>query len=362
MSDNSDAVRDAFFEAAFIPELMPAALDTIAALGDCESAVLIAADGTRQPVWEANDRGRGATETFVRDGWAPRNVQAARTYARNEPRFFSDYDLFSPDEVETEPFYRDFLRPNGLAWGCGTVINGATENRIVVSVFRPYERGPLAIAQLRRLNALRPSLARAAFVASRLRLEQARAATATLAAIGLPAAALDRAGRLRHANSLLEPMMPGLIQDNPDRLRVSQRNADSLFLGALHAGQAGNKTGITIPVARADQAPVILNMVPIVGHAHDIFSSVEWLLVATPVAPKSMPDPGILQALFDLTPAESRIAKAIGDGATVNDIAHKARLSPETVRKQLKAAMAKTGVNRQSELVRLIGSVQPLGK
>ncbi|WP_204270288.1 hypothetical protein, partial [Klebsiella aerogenes] len=79
-----------------------------------------------------------------------------------------------------------------------------------------HERGPLALAQLRRLNALRPSLARAAFVASRLRLEQARAATATLAAIGLPAAVLDRVGRLRHANSLLEPMMPGLVQDNLD--------------------------------------------------------------------------------------------------------------------------------------------------
>lgn len=360
MTISPDVVRDTFFEAALVSALMPEALDGIAQLGQCRSAVLIAADGTNLPLWQANETGRAATARFVNDGWAPRNVQAARTFARNEPRFFSDLDLFSYDEIENEPFYREFLRPNGLAWGCGTVIRTGTENRIVLSVFRPNEDGPLTTAQVRALDALRPSFARAAFVAARLRLEQAQATMATLQAVGMPAAALGRTGRLRTANPLFESLIPSVVREGKTRLHVLGREADGLLAATLGAGIAGASSGITIPIPRPDGTPVVLNLMPIVGRAHDIFAEVEWLMTATLVRPLDAPGAEILEALFDLTPAESRVAQAIGNGLTVDGIARQADVSSETVRKQLKSVLAKTGLNRQAEFVRLVSSVRSL--
>ncbi|MDX3925506.1 MAG: helix-turn-helix transcriptional regulator [Shinella sp.] len=62
-----------------------------------------------------------------------------------------------------------------------------------------------------------------------------------------------------------------------------------------------------------------------------------------------------LSAACGLTPAEARVAAGIAEGKTVNELAAANSVSRETVRSQLKHVYAKLGVNRQAELVRLIG-------
>jgi DNA-binding CsgD family transcriptional regulator len=54
-----------------------------------------------------------------------------------------------------------------------------------------------------------------------------------------------------------------------------------------------------------------------------------------------------------LTPTESRLAIHIIDGGDISSYASEAGVSPGTARSQLKSVFAKTGVNRQSALVRL---------
>ena len=66
------------------------------------------------------------------------------------------------------------------------------------------------------------------------------------------------------------------------------------------------------------------------------------------------PDSKLLQALFDLTPAESRIAQGIGNGETFEAIAARLGISTATARSQLKGVMAKTGTGRQTELALLL--------
>ena len=64
----------------------------------------------------------------------------------------------------------------------------------------------------------------------------------------------------------------------------------------------------------------------------------------------------VLEKLFRLSPAESRLAKAIVEGGAVNSYALQHGLAEGTVRFQLKQILAKTGCPRQSDLVRLICS------
>ncbi len=59
----------------------------------------------------------------------------------------------------------------------------------------------------------------------------------------------------------------------------------------------------------------------------------------------------LLQALYGLTPAESRVVAALCTGLAPVEIAQRLAVSKETVRSQLKAAFAKTGTSRQPELV-----------
>jgi DNA-binding CsgD family transcriptional regulator len=60
-----------------------------------------------------------------------------------------------------------------------------------------------------------------------------------------------------------------------------------------------------------------------------------------------------LMAAYRLTRAEARVALHIIDGGDVASYAGEARVSVGTARSQLKSIFAKTGVSRQSALVRL---------
>lgn len=61
-----------------------------------------------------------------------------------------------------------------------------------------------------------------------------------------------------------------------------------------------------------------------------------------------------LQALFDLTPAEARLAALLVSGLDLNQAAEKSFISRNTAKVQLKSIFSKTGVRRQAELVKLI--------
>lgn len=342
------------YEAAVLPDLWPSVLDDLARAVDCQVGFLFAVDGASAPRSVVNDRGQEAARKFFSEGWASRNTQGARTLSRDEPKFISDFDIYTAEEIAADPYYREFLRPNGLAWGCGTVISGPVPNRIMVSIHRPYEMGPMDQASVERLTRLRPMIARAAFMTARLKLERAQTAVATLELMGLPGAALSRSGKIQAANALFEKQFPRIATDGASRMRLLSAEADRLLSQALEQPRVFLQ-GCTIPVPRtAESSATIIHLIPVRGSAHDLFSNVDWIVVAIEVKAAPAVDSMILQGLFDLTPAEARVAKGLVAGLVLEEIAASVGISKETVRSQLKSAMAKTGVRRQAELVGLL--------
>ena len=80
------------------------------------------------------------------------------------------------------------------------------------------------------------------------------------------------------------------------------------------------------------------------------------LLPGTPAIPLMFGD--MLRGLFGLTAAEGSLATQIGQGAQLADVAAQRGVSQQTVRAQLKSVFGKTGVARQSELVRVLLTLQ----
>ena len=72
--------------------------------------------------------------------------------------------------------------------------------------------------------------------------------------------------------------------------------------------------------------------------------------------PEQLPVPSrkLIQKLFGLTEAESRLAVAIASGETPKELADRTERSLETVRTQLKFVFRKLGVRRQIDLVRIL--------
>jgi DNA-binding CsgD family transcriptional regulator len=181
--------------------------------------------------------------------------------------------------------------------------------------------------------------------------------------LGLPGAALRVSGRLSACNSLFEALIPTTVEDRLARLTLVNKNADVLLERALasgiHRATEDGVTSIAIPATQG-RVPLIIHLVPVLGAGQDIFSQAAFVAVVTPIDRGAVPTANVLQGLFDLTPAEARVARAIAEGDTIADIAPSLGVAEGTIRTQLKAVLAKTGLHRQAELVALLaGSALP---
>jgi DNA-binding CsgD family transcriptional regulator len=77
---------------------------------------------------------------------------------------------------------------------------------------------------------------------------------------------------------------------------------------------------------------------------------------------KTQPPSKVIQQLFHFTPAETTLAIELANGLSLDEAAELLNIRRNTARAHLRSIFSKTGVRRQTELVRLIlNSVVSLG-
>jgi DNA-binding CsgD family transcriptional regulator len=103
----------------------------------------------------------------------------------------------------------------------------------------------------------------------------------------------------------------------------------------------------------------VAHVIPIRLSARDIFVRCAAVLVLTPVTLPQAPPVELVQSLFDLTPAEARVARSLAVGGTVETIASARGVSQNTVRAHVRGVLEKTGCNRQVDIVALLTAISP---
>jgi len=357
MSDSAhfESLIDRVYEAGLMPSQWPALLGELgAAVGGNGGFLFGVRDGYTRAVNSVEyDQ---LMPVFLRDGWSERDLNLPRAVARNHAGFLTDYDLLSEEEIATNDVYCNFYRKHGIGYRAGTIIPMPSGDSIAIVVSRHQDHGPVPREVVALLDRLRPHLARASLAANRLGFERARAQADALQVLGLPGAVLRGRGRVLAANGLFEALIPSLFQDRIERVTTTDVTADALLAEALGSlSLADRRTVKSIPVAATlDRVPMVLHVIPVRGSARDIFTQATALLVVTPVDRAAVPTAEVLQGLFDLTPAEARVARGIGQAETIDALADATGVNRETVRSQLKAVLSKTGLARQQELVSLL--------
>ncbi|BAU90703.1 regulatory protein LuxR [Methylorubrum populi] len=352
LSPEGAALIDRIYEAAAVPELWRDVLSGLARFARAREAVMIVTTGThfRDVVTTSPEFDLLVAEHLR----FPGNVRTGRLLDLRHPGFLNDLDVVTEEEIATLPLYQDFLIPRGYGAGTATTVLVPSGDSVIVHCERARAEGDFGPQTLAALNGLRPHLARAALLSARLEMERVATTTRTLEALGLPAAVLGSGGRLIGANPSLVAMMPHTLSDQPSRLAAVDPAADRLLREALERS-AEEQPVRSIPIAaREDRPPVILHLVPIRGAAHDVFARARFVLVATPVVARDVPGAEVVQGLFDLTPAEARLAALIAAGDAPVPAAAKLGITPSTARTVLKRVFQKTGVSRQAELVGLL--------
>jgi DNA-binding CsgD family transcriptional regulator len=359
-----ERVIDDIYQAALVPEQWPAVLGQLSSATDGAGGLLFTSriDSIQ---WTASSDIRGIFDEFLRDGWAAKNQRPSRLAALCQEGFIRDSDGIPLEEMDRDPVYTEFYRKRGLGWATGTMLEVPSGDSIIFSFERAFAKGPAPLEIVTFLDSFRPHLARAALLASRLGLERARTMAEALQVLGLPGAVLAPGGRVTAANAAFAELVPTVALDRRDRLHLTDAGADALLAQALArlSLPTVSSTVNSIPIAAGDgHPPLIVHVVPVRGLAQDIFARIAAMVVITPVDRGTVPGARVLQGLFDLTPAEARVAAAIAEGRTVEVIAAAANVSRETVRSQLKAVLGKAGVSRQVDLVQLLAGIAVPGR
>lgn len=117
---------------------------------------------------------------------------------------------------------------------------------------------------------------------------------------------------------------------------------------------SGPVIGGTVLISRRAREPLQVLVSPIRNSTFPGPHGVAAVAFIIDPSRRSPPTEDILRTLFGLTPAECRIALLLGDGHAPRKIAEMVGVSENTVRSQIKSIFSKTGVRRQSQLIRLL--------
>lgn len=326
-------------------------------------------------------RGRGTTLSGAR--FQPEATTAyqdhyctVNPWMRESRRSFADGELvisseIYPDEslVQTE-FYDDFLRPNDFFYSMGGVLLREKDSVISFTNLRSRRLGLYRPEERAAFRDLIPHLKRALLLSRRLGAATAGRAIAFEVLDRLPygVVLLDGAGRILHGNRAARTIL-----DSRDGLsaREGQLAAESstdtarlrrLITAAARVTDGCGLTGGHLVLQRpTGKAPYVLLVSPLrlpgadLGHPGRVA-----LFITDPERPAGSPEV-TLALVYQLTPAETRLAAALAQGLTLSEAAERFRVSANTVRTQVKSLFAKTATRRQSDLVRLLLTLPPPG-
>jgi DNA-binding CsgD family transcriptional regulator len=358
-SSAASPLLDLVYEAAAMPDLWPAVLDRMAGIAGGAGTFLITAD-PRTIRWTSSESLRELGLDILEGHWHERNTRMERLLLHRHSGFMRDVDMWTSDEMDNDPSFRDLLRPRGFGWCGGFLVQVPSDDMLLFSIERRFVDGPIESQAVIELNNLRPHLARAAMMSARLRLERAKGMAESLTTMGLPSAVLLGDGKVISTNASFDRIGPQILSTAFGGVALANAEANALLKSAIEglsaaAFQIGAKS---IAVPADERAPaLIVHLIPVRRSAHDVFGPAMGILVVTPLGSSQTLAADLLNGLFDLSPAETRAAQGLLAGKSINDLAAELGLSRETIRNQVKAVLVKTGTSRQADLLALLSNV-----
>ena len=309
-------------------------------------------------------------------------------------------EMVSREEFWASPFYREFLSVQNTETVCaGIVFAGSADfPATALSVFRGIADAPFDQDDVEWMKLLTGHVSRS--LGLMMRLDTARVQNASLLAshdrLNFGVALLNENMQVLHLNQAAHVVMnraDGIFINaqqqleclsvterlhNPEQ-RKSQDRRNGKLPSLSRWLMAVRDTPISDPqhfldgyvVARKNgggenKQCYVLQCAPVpvegawrVGDQGD--KIVRFVVFVTDPQAVQLPDATQLCAIYDLTPAQAKVACEFASGGTYKQVAQRLQVSEETVRAHIKEIYPKTRVNRQADLVRLVLSIGKSG-
>ncbi len=159
-------IIDEIYEAAIIPQFWTRTLDRMAQIAGGEGTLLFAA-GQKDPQILSSPAIEQFVQMWISEGWISRDERGGRLIPIAEPRFLTDLDAFTIEELDDITIYRDFFWKIGFGWCAGTTINSPTGDTVVFSIERRFKLGPVEKDAVAALDVLRRNFMKNGLLLSR---------------------------------------------------------------------------------------------------------------------------------------------------------------------------------------------------
>jgi DNA-binding CsgD family transcriptional regulator len=279
-------------------------------------------------------------------------------------------NLFPIEEYKKHPFYRDYWAAFDVRELLAAKVAEDERYVVMLGMSRTHDLPAYTPADTALLARYVGHLAAAYRIVKHLGVIQAtaQAGLAIIEASARPMVLLGLNRQIIAANSLARQFLAsdGLLFEKDEILCCRGSKASAELQRAFEALQLAELTGSQEGTPRR----IALRLQGSKIRDHHLLCSI-WamqpamsmnafgpmpvaLLTIAPRTSKEFADPVFIGSMFDLTPAEAKIAIALLHGGDLRGIAAAQRVSLETVRTQLKSVFAKTDTSRQADLIALL--------
>jgi DNA-binding CsgD family transcriptional regulator/PAS domain-containing protein len=275
------------------------------------------------------------------------------------------HEFMTSQALLKSPFYEVVMEPQGWYDFLGADLREKQELDVRLRAGRTRDSRPFGESEKQLVYAILPHLERAIRLHTRLhRTEKERALYAgAVQQLSVGTVILDESGAVMSCNELAETLLAqndgiGILKG---RLHLGVRDKtlelQELIAAVLRAQESSDPMAVEAlrvsrPSGLADLGLVIRN-VP--GPASAQGQSVPSVAIFISDPEQSSEAPvQVITRLFGFTPTEAALAMLLANGLTLDQASAELGVSRNTARTHLRSLFSKTGVSRQTMLVRLI--------
>lgn len=360
-SEDFEVLTDRFFEAALSPELWSSALLDLSDYvgGSAVNLVILETIGDR-PVLEHFERGDDHAYAKYLDEYFVMDRRVPRTAAASVGKILLEPDVLSPEELRTDIVYNEVLAGNGMR-NLALCNLSASEVMMGLGIAPLNDAIPFTPEQLRRLKSVLPHLRQAVrLYTANSELQIQRGLLGELwSNAGRGVIILGKDRKILFANSNAEEhLRSGFLSGRNKRLSFTDKKSDQNFQDCL-TGMGPIRASATKAFLAADPNTLhqysvrVISSTPVLAQ-FSVLNGPVVMLVITPLSAEmviTQEEASRFAQLFSITAAETRVLCAVAGGTSLSDYAAGNGLAADTVRKQLKSAMSKCGVNNQKALI-----------
>jgi hypothetical protein len=257
---------------------------------------------------------------YARD-WSRRDTRAFRARERGyfiAGEVVTDRDVVTPEEIQTDPFYVEFLGRHGLKYFAGVTVSPDPHIEVAISIQRRADKPEYSAEEINLLGRIAPHIESSLRLSVRLmnaELINTGLSTA-LSRIDLGVFVLDSLGRVVFSNASAERSIgDGLeVADGQLSFSPSSRHREAeIAVARVIAGDrdalVSNPTPLLIE-RRGANRPLVLYVLPVAFAemaANGFLAHARAIVLVIDPEVSAPPDPSLVRDLLGLTLAEARL-------------------------------------------------------